>query len=374
MAREYQLLHIPGATDGPNKYRAHVDFTSIGDVEYSWDDRWTEYEQSAEFRMFSARERALARYTIKRIAEDEAPWRVQEVEADQEGLMGGMKPRFLVPSTLDDAMILSGARGWEIYQEQIEDDHTNRQYFGKMSLANYVDLSVAAMMYGYSNDGDAHLSYAVEEGDTELRQRIGGTFHGDFAAWWGRFATKGPVYDPAGVARPFAPAVEGDGVRAYHSVEDSIALTMLQYLAAGDMRTLEAQKQVLLRAIEAADQGRSGGNFADFGHGDKSGYASGIFVDNFHPPIAGEVMESFLVVPGDRELCMEIVSAVDGVILRNVRKTKNDLSQQETEFLGQMPVKRDEIPQFVATMAAASAGRTSIDQIRAVISKAHVWE
>lgn len=372
MAREYRLLDQSDTEARLDKYRQRVDLTSLGDFEYSWEDRWTEFEHSPEFRQLSPREQALSRYTIKRVVGDEAPWLVQESN-NTDNLLGLPSPRHALPSTIDDAMILSGTRGWEIYQELIEEDHENRYNLGRLALNDYVDLTVAAMLYGRSDIG-ADLSYFVEgEDGTTVRQTVGGTFHGDFAAGWKRFASSGVVRDPAGVLRDFAPAISGEYVRAYHSVEDDIAVAMLTYLAAGNSDRLNATKRIMLNALAAADLGRGGGNFADFGVGNNN-QAGMIFVDDFREYMPGELMRSYIVTPGNYDFRMEIVAAKDGVVLRNTNNKKSEGGDLQTEILGSMTIKRDEIPHFVATMAAASAGRTSIEQIYKAIAEARVRE
>lgn len=363
---------MPGADSRIQKYRALLDLVRVGDVEYSWERRWIEFEESHEFKHLSLRDQALAHYTIKRVVGDEAPWLVQEND-DTDNLVGIPSPRHAVPSTFDDAMILSGARGWEISQELIDDDRGARKVLGKLALEDYVDLTVATMLYGSNDNGETDLSYLISEDDTVLRQTVGGTIHGDFAAGWKRFATSGIVCDPTGIVRNFAPAIEADHVRAYHSVEDGIAIAMLKYLAAGDFGRLEESQRILIDAIKKADLGRGGGNFADFGQGGRS-YVNEIFVDSFREYTPGEVIQGFGVTPGGRDVSMDVVVTDAGVLLRNVRRTKNDEGEIESELLGTMPIAREEIPTFVATMAAASAGRTSLAQIGRAIATVHIWE
>ena len=372
MAREYRLLDIPGAGEELDEYRAVVQHVRVGDMEYSWDGRWAEFEQSPEFRALTDAERALAQRTIRCVAEQDLPWRVQEVD-DADTLFEALSPRFIVPSTIDDAMILSGARGWEIAQELIDENRRNKKHLGHLALDGYVNLTIAAMMHGRNDNGESDLSYFITDTpDTVTRQTVGGTFQGDFAAGWKRFATSGPVYDPSGISRNFAPAVAGDHVRAYHSVETKLAIGMLKYLSAGDYARLEDMKQMLVDAIDAANLGRGGGNFADFGT-NAGGYEHEIFVDSFREYPPNYTIESFLVTPGNRYTCMELVAEEDGVALENIRRTHDEKGKVTTEELGSMHIAREEIPQFIATMAAASAGRTSLDELRDTIARAEVW-
>jgi hypothetical protein len=372
MAREYRLLDIPGAGEELDEYRAAVQHVRVGDLEYFWEDRWAEFEQSPEFQSLSDVDRALARFTIKCIAEEESSWRIQE-DDDTDNLFEMASPRFVVPSTLDDAMILSGARGWEIAQELIDENHRNKKHLGHLALDGYVNLTVAAMIHGRNDNGESDLSYFITDTpDTVTRQTVGGTFHGDFAAGWKRFATNGPVYDPTGTLRNFAPAVAGDYVRAYHSVETKLAIGMLKYLSAGDYTRLEETKQMLVDAIDAANLGRGGGNFADFGT-NAGGYEHEIFIDGFREYPPNYTIESFLVTPGNRDTRMELVAEEEGVSLKNLRTTTDDEGKVTTEELGTMHIPQEEIPMFIATMAAASAGRTSLDELRDTIARAEVW-
>lgn len=372
MAREYQLLDMPDAGEDLEQYVGLVQQTRMGDLEYYWDARWHEYEQSREFRALGDRERMLARYTFTYVMDEERPWLVGEGD-DTDNLFGLPGPRFIVPSTIEDAMMLSGVRGWEIAQELIEEDHRTKKLLGTLALNDYVNLAVAAAVYGNNSNGESDLSYFITDTPgTIVRQTVGGTFHGDFAAGWKRFATSGPSIDPAGVRRDFAPVLESDFVRAYHSVEDKLAIGMLTYLAAGDYAKLETTKHQLVNAIDAANLGRGGGNFADFGS-NGSDYASEIFVDAFREYAPGEVLESFLVTPGNADTAMQLVAALDGVELRNISYTKQQDGSTHKEVLGTMPLSAGEIPQFIATMAAASAGRTSLAEIRHAIVNAEVW-
>jgi len=372
MAREYRLLSTPDAGKELDEYRAAVQYVRVGDLEYSWDGRWTEFEQSPEFRVLTDAERALAQRTIKCIVEQELPWRVQE-DNDTDSLFEASSPRFIVPSTVEDAMILSGVRGWEIAQELIDENRRNKKHLGHLALDGYVNLTIAAMMHGRNDNGESDLSYFITDTpDTVTRQTVGGTFHGDFAAGWKRFATSGPVYDPSGISRNFAPAVAGDHVRAYHSVETKLAIGMLKYLSAGDYARLEEMKQMLVDAIDAANLGRGGGNFADFGT-NAGGYEHEIFIDSFREYKPNDPIESFLVTPGNRDTRMELVAEEEGVSLKNLRTTTDDEGKVTTEELGTMHIPQEEIPMFIATMAAASAGRTSLDELRDTIARAEVW-
>lgn len=372
MTREYRLLDIPGAGRDFERYAGLVQQTRVGDLEYYWDTRWSEYEQSPEFRALGDRDRMLARYTFTYVIDEERPWLVGEGD-DTDNLVGLPGPRFVVPSTIEDAMMLSGVRGWEIAGELIDEDRRIKKLLGTFALDDYVNLAIAAALHGNNSNGEADLSYFVTDTPgTIVRQTVGGTFHGDFAAGWKRFATSGPAIDPAGVRRDFAPALESNFVRAYHSVEDKLAMGMLTYLAAGDYAKLEATKSKLVDAIDAANLGRGGGNFADFGS-NGSDYASEIFVDAFREYIPGEVLESFIVTPGNAGTAMQLVAALDGVELRNVSYTKLQDGSTHKEILGTMPISAGEIPQFIATMAAASAGRTSLAEIRSAIVNAEIW-
>lgn len=372
MSREYRLLDVPDVGRELERYIGLVQQTRIGDLEYRWEERWGEFERSHEFHALRNKERMLARYTLHCIMDEERPWFVGEGD-DTDNLFRLPDPRFVVPSTLDDAMILSGMRGWEIAQELVDDNRRTKKLLGTLALDDYVNLAVATALYGRI-DAEADLSYFVvdDSPSTVLRQTVGGTFHGDFFAGWKRFATSGPSIDPMGIRRNFAPVLEGDLVRAYHSVEDKLAVGMLTYLAAGDDTKLERTKRAIVEDIDAADMGRGGGNFADFGS-NGSDYAHEIFVDNFREYQPGEVIESFLVTPGDTETAMQLVAAHDGVVLQNVSHTKQDDGSIQTELLSAMPISAQEIPIFIATMAAASAGRTSLKEIRTAIVRAKVW-
>lgn len=68
---------------------------------------------------------------------------------------------------------------------------------------------------------------------------------------------------------------------------------------------------------------------------------------------------------------MQVVCLEDGVELRNVSEETDDNGQKHEVVLGRMPITSENIPTFIATMAAASAGRTSIGQIKRAISQAH---
>ncbi len=372
MAREYRLLDTPGAGRELEKYTKLVRSVRVGDLDYLWDGRWDEFEHSREFRAFATRDKALAQRTLASILDEERPWLIGE-DGDIDNLLQMPGARFKIESTLDDVMILSGVRGWEIAQELIDENGRTKKLLGTLALDDYVNLAAAAALYGDNSNGEADLSYVVADTPgTIVRQTVGGTFHGDFAAGWKRFATSGPSIDPTGVRRSFAPALGANFVRAYHSVEDTLAVGMLTYLAAGDAEKLEATKKALVDAIDAADLGRGGGAFADFGS-NSMGYASEIFADDFREYHPEEVLESFTVIPGDRSIAMRLVAARDGVVLRNVSFTEQPDDSVQTEVLGEMPISAQEIPQFIATMAAASAGRTSLAEIRHAIEKARVW-
>lgn len=363
---------MPGAGEELEKYVGLVQQTRVGDLEYYWDTRWNEYEQSREFRALGDRERLLARYTFTYVMDEERPWLVGEGD-DTDNLFGLPGPRFIVPSTIEDAMVLSGVRGWEIAQELIDEDRRTKKLLGTLALNDYVNLAVAAAIYGDNSNGESDLSYFITDTPgTTVRHTVGGTFHGDFAAGWKRFATSGPSIDPAGVHRDFAPMLAGDHVRAYHSIETRLAMGMLKYLAAGDHERLEKMKHTLLITIDAANLGRGGGNFADFGT-NANGYDHEIFIDNFREYHPNETIESFLVDPGGRATRMELVAEKDGVSLKNLRETEQDRGGVITEEFGTMYIPQEEISMFVATMAAASAGRTSLAEIRGALARARVW-
>jgi hypothetical protein len=371
MAREYRLLDVPGASEEFGRYAELVRHTRIGGLEYDAEARWDEFEHSREFRGLTDREQNLARRTLHYVLSEERPWHIGE-DGQTDNLLGLPGPRFTVPSTPDDAMVLAGVRGWEIAEELIDDDRRTQKLLGTLGLNDYVNLAVATALYG-RDDGEADLSYSVIDSPGSIVwQTVGGTFHGDFVAGWKRFATSGPSVDPMGIRRNFTPPLGGDIVRAYHSVEDTLAVGMLNYLATGSEEKLEQMKREIIETIDMADLGRGGGNFADFGTNGQSG-ASAIFVDDFRAHEPGDILESFTVIPGRLETRMELVAEREGVLLRNISQHKGDDGSTTKEIVGQMPIATAEIPTFIATMAAASAGRTSLAEIRAAIEHAHVW-
>ena len=339
--------------------------------EFNIKKTWCLFEKSPEFGYMTPRDRSLARYTMKRIVGDEAPWTIQ-IDEDTDNLLATPSPKFVVPSTAHDAAILSGAAGWLVAKSDSKEIKTGRRNI--LKLSDYVNIAVASLIFGEKHS-NSNLSYFVDGYNVLTQQTVGGNFHGDFQAEQKRFATIGPIFDPTGVERAFAPPIAGDVVNAYHSIECELAINMLCHLAAGDYELLERAKVEILNEISIADTGRSGGPFADFGARRTPGDEI-ILEDHFRKHETGEVLERYIVYPGNRRRSMEIVSLGNSVVLRNV-----SLADGEVGSLGKydnvsegMSIANDEIPKFIATMAAAAGGRTSLAQIRWVIENAYVLE
>lgn len=379
MTREYRLIDDSDSEGNQaiTSYQKLVLLERLGSYDGSrLEGHWHDFEHSPEFAGLSTCEQALARYTIKRIVGDQAPWTAQS-GTDTDNLLSMPSPKRSIPSTAHDAAVLSGMAGWEIAVDLEEWNGAVSREMGSrvLTLSDYVNIAVAASIFGRkANGGD--LSYLVSNDDTIVRQSVGGTPHGDFLAEWTRFVASGPVLDPTGQARTFAPTLESGIVHAYHSIETKLAMTMLRFMAAGDLGALRSSKARILNMIGKADVGRGGGDFADFGS--RSGnYQSAISADTFRIFEPGEVLAEFVVAPSDFAMRMEVVSTGDGVVLRNVRSAvaggeQGDEIEEYDSIRREMTIGRDEIPKFIATMAAASAGRTSLEQVRMAIEKAYV--
>lgn len=267
MSRDYYVFDEEYKTE----LKPYLDLTKntfFQDPDYScyFNDSFQEYVDSAEFKNFSLQEQKMADLAINACM-DNKPWHIQEFEPDDE-LFTISKSLYQVKANKTDAAVLSGMTGWQIESELLDyDGITLKKEIGNVALRDYVNLGLAVVLNAQERSTNGHhaLSYYTEDSGTTLRQTVGGTTHGDFTAGWARYASHGPALDPSCQKRLFAPAIERNGVNAYHSVEDSLAITMLGYLAKNDNNLLEKYKRIILDSIDKADLGRGGGPFADFG-------------------------------------------------------------------------------------------------------------
>ena len=385
MTREYYIFDEQYRKD-VNAYSELAQHAYVGgfDVGYYWDEQGLDFVNSPEFNNMPVIEQAMSRSALKACLE-KRPWQIHEIESSDESLLMLPNTLYSIESNNHDAAILSGLQGWEVEQQLRENYPELVKELGNLALDGYIKLGLAALEKDQSYNDNAKASYAEiissrnlsyfikEDNDIIMKHSVGGTFHGDFSTEWKRFVTSGPVLDPSGQKRPFAPNIAGDHVGAYHSTESAIALAMTGYLAQNDDNKLAIVKRELLAKIDEADLGRAGGNFADFGDEFKGN--RGIILRSDQKNEAGDVIGEFIVGPPSRfqdyDYRMQIVCARGGVELRNIIRKK--VSQKKTKVTVDhcMTIADKDIPMFVATMTVASAGRTSIAQIRKAIADAH---
>lgn len=385
MARDYYIFD--------EKYQQEVDaYSELADNasihhpdnSWNWDRSRLDFVNSPEFTKLSSSEQAMSRSALKSCLE-EYPWRIHEIEGSQDNLLMLPDALYTIRADKSDAAILSGLQGWEVEQQLREAHPELAKKLGELALDDYVKLGLAALKkepdcinnsetsFSWDSQYIDNLCYFVKEDDkTIIKNTVGGTGNGDFVAYWKQFAASGPVLDPSGQVRPFAPNIADDIIKAYHSVESSIAATMAGYLARGDGEKLEVVKKEMLAKIDEADLGRGGGAFADFGYHPDIGQDDRLPRSNNK---TGDVIGDYVVGPPGRfkdgDYRMQIVCADDGVELRNVTKKRTARSKRVRTIVDhRMPIADKDIPAFVATMAAASAGRTSITQIRDAIANA----
>ncbi len=315
-----------------------------------------EFTASRFFGGLSEREKSLSRFAMKQCSESR-PWRLQMV-TDDNGLFPIDIPRLTVAAEFEDELLLSGAAGWRVYENMRPRIRDRCREYGIVGLRGMVMLGAAyshveALQY-------TSMSYDLTQGNETIRQTVGGDIHGDFLAHRIRWTVVGPVIDPTGNPQEFSPDYDLRFVKGYHSVEEELTASLLLHLSRGNEQILEEIKPGILQELDERNNGRAGGNFADFG---LRRIIDPSVIYSRKELRTGGIIGTSVTAPRSRTNLV-VVSCESGVKIAN---------EEDGTIHPGLDIDDADIPRFIAVMAAASGGRTSFEQIRDCVMNARFY-
>jgi len=292
---------------------------------------------------------------------DDHTWRYGDT-LYTDGLWDAHGPTTRLPVASQDALILTGASGSELFGLSKRLDRFS-EVLEPDSLKRAVLLGGVAMAVSSERYTQSSVAYlGPERGGLRPQTHIGGTFHGDFWTERRTYAQQDAV-SPLGEALPFAPLIEKTYIPAYHSVEPQVMSAVLAYAVGYAGLSRQMLFDSLTQQLQSVRH-TPGGAFGDFGQ-DTGDLAARTLDGTLQAGVAeNAVLLHARVSPDDRELMMRMTAKKEGIEFA----TTHTGGRVSSSFI--LPV--EEIPDYVVHMVGSGFGRTSQSALLHVI-QALTW-